>query len=463
MKRLLSLLVILLFCGSLMLFNSVYAQNAATALAPAASAPAADGGVTNTVGEFSSALPLILVDTQGQDIGKDYKIFADLSVIDNANGDPSDEQATYQSLGTIKYRGNSSYALFDKRSYRIEFYRSETQNTDYPLFGMDTASEWVLYGPFLDRTLTRNSFFYELARKLSFPWSPDTRYCEVFVDDEYQGVYLAVEPITTGEARIDLLDFGMLSGETPYIIRRERFGQQEMEMETYGYLMGKTSYILSVDYPSSLSLTEQQAEWIIGDVNRFEMALYSDYFDSPEYGYAAYIDVDTFVDYYLLYELAMIDDGSRLSTYTYKNIAGKLTMTVWDFNNALDNMTWSIKPTDQFYVADGNWYARLLQDRAFVQKVVHRYQQLRQGDWSNDSLLALIDAQTAKIGSEAVARNFDLWGYTFDQPLLSFDADGNIRDPRSYEQALAMMKETLVERLEYLDDNLETLYANCVN
>jgi hypothetical protein len=55
-------------------------------------------------------------------------------------------------------------------------------------------------------------------------WAPDSRYFELYVDNEYQGVYLAVEPISSGNERIKLEPFGLLSGETPYIIRRDRVG-----------------------------------------------------------------------------------------------------------------------------------------------------------------------------------------------------------------------------------------------
>ena len=48
------------------------------------------------------------------------------------------------------------------------------------------------------------------------------RFVELFVDGEYQGVYLAVEPVTNGESRLRLSKFGLLSGETAYIVSRDR-------------------------------------------------------------------------------------------------------------------------------------------------------------------------------------------------------------------------------------------------
>ena len=41
-------------------------------------------------------------------------------------------------------------------------------------------SEWVLNGPYLDKTLIRNKLVYDLARELN-GWAPDTRFVELFV------------------------------------------------------------------------------------------------------------------------------------------------------------------------------------------------------------------------------------------------------------------------------------------
>jgi hypothetical protein len=71
-------------------------------------------------------------------------------------------------------------------------------------------------------------------------------------------------------------------------------------------------------------------------------------------------------------------------------------------------------------------------------------------------LNGLIDGYVEELG-EAVERNFSIWGYTFNEKLLSRDDEGNIRDPRSYPQAVSMLKETLRARLKYLDENIDLL------
>lgn len=401
-------------------------------------------------------LPVLRIDTQGERIYKESTTWADVSIEEQSGG-----KNAFETLATVKLRGNSSYYIFDKRQYRLKLYKSQTNDRDYGLFGMGEHSEWVLYGPFLDRSLVRNKLVYDLSREI-MDWAPDSRYCEVYVNGEYQGVYLAVEPVTNGKARLNLYEFGLLTGETAYVLKRDRSGTEENVINDYGTREGKTDNELSVVYPSASKLTQNQMSWIEKDISAFEKNLYSDGFKDAARGYAAYIDVDSFVDYYLINELAMIPDATHLSTYVYKNIGGKLKLAVWDFNNGFDNYPWTDYETDRFFVVDGNWYDRLVQDRAFVDKIVARYRELRQGQWSDEELLARIDGYVEALG-DAPQRNFEVWGYTFEEDLLSKDEQGNSRDPESFEDAVGDLKACLQERTAFLDANIDQLYTYCVD
>lgn len=408
-------------------------------------------------------LPIMVIDTQGAIIQKETKVTVQITIFDNATGNSIEQKPQLISAATINHRGNSSYSGFDKLQYRLEFYRNieDDRTRDYPLFGMYEESEWILYGPFLDRSLLRNHLMYGLAREL-MPWAPDTRFFELYLDDVYQGLYMAVEPISRSEGRIALNRFGLLSGATPYIIRRDRVGTNENVIRTYGEITGHTSNELSVLYPGRNSLTSKQHDWIERDVSYIESVLYSDFFDHPQRGYASLIDVASFVDYFILNEFAMITDSSKLSTYAYKNLNGKLTMTVWDFNNGFDNYQWFEVSHELFFNKESNWYDRLLQDRKFIDLIIERYDELRETVLSDQALFDRIDRTIEELGP-AIDRNFEVWGYTFDQDLLAKDAQGQVRDPRSYEEAVNMLKEIITRRLTYLDENLDYLYDDVIN
>lgn len=413
---------------------------------------------------FDTHLPVIVIDTGGQRIEKDNETWAEISVINPSHSSSESDYITdFSSTAVIKYRGNSSFSTFDKKQYRIEFRREygEEWNKKYSVMGMSPASDWVLNAPFLDRSLVRNRIIFDVSREL-LSWAPDTRYCEVFLNEEYQGLYLMIEPVTNEEARLNLTDYGLVSGQTAYVLKRDRDDTEENVLTTYGTRNGKTSNQLSISFPTPSRLTETQYQWIERDISQIEEVLYSDLFDHPDYGYAAYIDVASFVDYYIINEFTLTTDAGYLSTYMYKDITGKLKTTVWDFNNSFNNYPWEVKSNEMFYTSQSNWYNRLFQDRKFTDTVVARYRELRKGVLSEENQLALVDENVAYLG-KAIDRNFEIWGYTFYLHLLSNDEEGNNRDPHSYEEAVQQLKRCIIERGDFLDQNIETLYQYSIN
>ena len=417
------------------------------------------------IGVFESTLPILHINTNGQQISKDEKTWSMLAVTDvNADGTANSimETPDYESAITINTRGASSYSQFDKKQYRIKFYKEEgsTKVEEYEFLGMGSNSEWVLNGPFLDRTLIRNRLVYGIGREI-FEWAPDCRYVELFLDGEYQGVYLAVEPVTNGVNRLRLSEFGLSSGETAYIVKRDRVGTEAEPLYVYGYYGGKTNNSLYIDYPSTTKLTQMQKEWITQDIDIFEHVLYGDNFDDVKEGYAKYLDVDNFVDYFILNEVVMNNDAGNLSTYIYKELNGKLKIAIWDYNNCFDNYQWFAQDYSEFFLQDNAWFSRLIQDRAFVDKVVERYYELRKGVLSEEYLYGQIDTYIDELGP-AVSRNFAIWGYTFYGRMLADETELHI-NPRSYDQAVEQLKGSIHERVTFLDEHIIDLYQGCVN
>ncbi|MEG2928936.1 MAG: CotH kinase family protein [Oscillospiraceae bacterium] len=413
-------------------------------------------------GVFSSHLPIIEIDTLGQDIAKLSTIWAQMKVYDENKGlNYLDDEPKYTLPVTVKHRGNSSYYNFDKKQYRVETYKEMgTDNKDnVPFLGMKSDSEWVLNAPFLDRTLMRNRIMYDAARQ-TMKWAPDTRYCELFLNGKYQGVYLAVEPVRVSKNRIKLQTATSVTGQTAYLAKRDREGTEITEISNFGTYMGLTGQKVSIAFPSLSKLTPEQSLYIQNDISRFERALYSEDYKDEKNGYKAYIDVDSFVTYYVLNEFFMNKDAGSLSTYMYKDLGGKLHMCVWDFNNAFDNYAWSETSAEGFYINTNSWYVPLCKDEAFIDLVVEKYHLLRKTVLSEESLLGEIDAAQELLGP-AIERNFSVWGYTFVESLLSDDDEGNPRDPASYEEAVEQLKSTIIARGKFMDENIEALYQFC--
>ena len=325
------------------------------------------------LGKFSTTLPVVYMNTMGQQVLKENVIWGNIALLDG-NGEEQSVFSVPNSIyrATIKYRGASSYSKFDKKQYRIKFYKNKKDSAKkVSLAGMGANSEWVLNGPYLDKTLVRNKLVYDLARELN-GWAPDTRFVELFVDGEYQGVYLAVEPVTNGESRLRLSEFGLLSGETAYIVNRDRIDTGSEEIETWGKTNGYTYNALYIRYPSKNKITEKQKEYIKNDISEFEQVLYGKNFSDKRIGYQAYIDMDNWVDYFIINEFAMNYDAGNLSTYVYKELGGKLQLAVWDFNNGFDNYQWFHTETDRLYTVENSWFDRLWQDENFREHVMIR-------------------------------------------------------------------------------------------
>ena len=408
---------------------------------------------------FKTTLPVIYINTQGQKIGKENKIECNIALgVDD--GKPHSIEAMPQALyrARINYRGASSYSKLDKKQYRVKFLKDNSDKAqDVALCGMGKNSEWVLNGPYLDKTLVRNKLIYDLARETG-QWAPDSRFCELFVDGEYHGVYLAIEPVTNGDSRLRLSKFGLVSGKTPYLVERNRDSTVHEALVTYGKEMGYTNLSMYIDYPSSSNLTERQEHYIREDLSAFERVLYGEDFLDEYTGYRNYIDMDSWVDYFIINEFAMIRDAGNLSTYAYKKMEGKLQLACWDFNNGFDNYPEYVLDGTGFETINNSWLDRVSQDPVFIDRVVERYRQLRETTLSQEHIDELLKSYQDQLG-EAIDRNFQIWGGSFeDNILVGKNAQGQSRDIRSYDEAMEQLNTMIRKRLEFLDEHFVDLY-----
>ena len=120
--------------------------------------------------DFETNLPIVHINTGGQRVSKENKIGAYLSVTEAAEGEARSIMETPDWAASIllNYRGASSYSQFDKKQYRIKFVKKQGSDKakEVAFLGMGKNSEWVLNGPFLDKTLIRNKLVYDLGREM---------------------------------------------------------------------------------------------------------------------------------------------------------------------------------------------------------------------------------------------------------------------------------------------------------
>ncbi|MGM0379021.1 MAG: CotH kinase family protein [Bacillota bacterium] len=406
---------------------------------------------------FNSKLPLIIIETEEKNISinnhKETYINKSRGVLKEINQKNNNLKRNYNSISytTIKLRGNSSL-FYDKKQYKLEIFKTKEykDKLSVPLLDLKKEIDWVLHGPFLDKSFIRNHLVYQISQNL-FDYVPNSKLCEVFINNDYKGIYVLIESIKEGDNRIDLYDFSLLNGNTPYILQRELKGSELNEIDTYGTKNGYTSHQLSIRYPTSDDLLNKQRKWILNDINKFEKALYSKQFKNPVLGYKKYIDIDSFINYFIINEFSMNIDACCFSTYIYKDLNGKLKLTLWDYNNAFNNF---VKPLDynKFYMINKNWYNRLLQDEYFTDKLIDRYYKLRKTTLSEKNLYKLIDKYHNQLKNAAI-RNNDKWNKT-----LKVDPQPNvIRNPKNFDQAINSLKTSIHKRGKFLDKNFKDL------
>lgn len=425
-------------------------------------------------GRFSTHLPLVEIDTGGVEIpGKSvyeengahyYTTAADGSAAITAQMDIVDHETACNHVGDaptlstgieIHVRGRSS-RTFDKNGYALRLIHEDGSNNPQAVMGMDAHHEWALHGPFLDKTLLRNYMWYNIGGEI-MGYAPNVRFCEVMINGAYQGVYVMLEKLTAGDdgARLGLTVSAKNNTFSGYLLQLNGGSPTNGGVTNqFSYYAKRTPYRLEIVYPGRRSLTPEMEEAISKDFSDFEKALYSYDYDTADYGYEAHIDVESFIDYFLINELTCNYDAGRFSTYIGKDTAGKFHMYLWDMNSACDNYQEQAVDAEGFQMQDRLWYFMLMKDEDFTDALIARYWKLRKTYFDLEYLYQYIDDTAAYLGG-AVDRNYEVWGYTFapEHTLLT----PAYRNLHSYEEAIEQLKGFLARRIAWMDENIDTL------
>jgi hypothetical protein len=384
---------------------------------------------------FTSNLTVVVVDTDGPvpPTNSDLLVGAHALVFDT---DPLTGRSALAGVpdsagrAGLRVRGRSS-AGFPKRQYKFETWGADGGERNVSLLGMGGESDWVLHGPYTDKSLMRNALAYSVWGKLGWP-TVDTRFVEVFLNDDrgaqlsyaddYVGVYLLVEGITIDDDRVDIekpedtTDPAAITGG--YII--ESGNADSQQFTTTG---SRRASAHRYKDPNIDELNAAQRAWVRDFIQEFEVALYGPGFRHPDTGqhYSEFTDTASQVDYKVIREWSRNFDGG--SAFSYIPRGGKLTMgPVWDFNWALGNVNYAEGGDLPGYRTDGwnrsftaavngwpPWWLRFEADPDWWQGFIDRWSDLRGSVLSDASLEAEIEAMAVLLEAEAAGRNFERW------------------------------------------------------
>lgn len=475
--RIIGVCAMLVLLGGAVYAVSLDAETGETRVHQHLTARGPDEGCDCDGSELCTHLPLVLIDTGGavipgepitdennKEIGftvtdeGEEMLSATIRIIsdETRNHHPSDIP-DLESDTLIRIRGNSS-RYFDKKSYLLRLTDEDGAYRNEAVMGMDAHYEWALHGPYLDKSLIRNYMWYNIAGEI-MDYAPNVRFCEVILNGQYQGLYVMTETITNGEdCRLNISEPVDGTTSTGYLLRQDRGTDDPLkDIETFSEYTYRNLQEIDIKYPRSSDLTPEMARAIGQDFSDFEKSLYSYDYDTDDYGYYYDIDVESFIDYFIINEFTTNYDAGHLSTYLYKDIGGRYKMVIWDFNSACDNYNETTLEPRRFEVQLCVWYYMLMKDEYFVERLIDRYHELRQTYLSGDYLAGYINDVVDYLGP-AVGRNFEKWGYTFAEyrPLQPDE-----RNPEDFEAAVRQMKEYIYDRSAWMDEHIDSLLQFC--
>lgn len=425
-----------------------------------------DGIATAYINTQSGSLSAIHADKEHKEPGT--AVFIDKDGKEQYNGN----------LDYIKGRGNSTW-LADKKPYNIKL---ESKSN---LFGMGKSKKWCLLANSSDDSHIKNSLSYDFAQQLGVDVTSDTYPLNLYINGNYEGVYVITEKVEIGSNRVDIydlegatedansaeLDSYKLAGaqnsrewgsikyaEIPndpdeitggYLLELEKIYRYVNEASGFVTNIGQAVVVKTPEFA-----TKNQVEYISSYYQEFEDALYSSTgYNSQGKHYSEYIDMESLAEMYITDEFTTNFDGCSSSFYLYKDVDGKLIAgPAWDFdlafgiwasNDLINHVTNLADPNLLYiqtcFIGNHNENKNALLAQAFSHK---DFQELVEKIWNekvkayNDTFRSNIDSFGGAVKSSAVmnAVRWNLYGTT-DRNTILGNYDNRINAIKSHTAA----------------------------
>jgi len=337
----------------------------------------------------------------------------------------------------IKGRGNSTWGM-DKKPYRLKFDKSNE------VLGMPKNKHWVLLANYSDKTLMRNELAFEISRRMGFAYTPRSQHVDVILNGAYIGNYMLCEHIRIDKERVNITEMKATASDVTggYLLEIDERRGEPVYFETK-----EAKMTFCVNRPEDIP--NNQKEYISTHIQKLEDALYGK-LGSATTEAPKYLDLKTFIDYYLLNEISKNVDGNlRLSTFCYKDKGDDKIYfgPAWDYDIAFGNVDYDdCWYTSGWHARKAVWYQKFFSHNEFKQKVNARWKELRAGELS--SLAPFIDDLAEKM-EQSQKRNFSKWNilnkYVWPNKVL----------PGTYQGEINYLKSWIEGRMIWMDGELK--------
>ena len=351
----------------------------------------------------------------------------------------------------IRGRGNTTWS-WPKKPYLLRLEEKQS------VFGMHKHRRWVLLANFMDRTLMRNLVSMKVSSMTSLAWTPGCVPVELVLNGKHQGSYLLIEQVRVDNHRVAIAEMTAEdnTGEAVtggYLLELDfHYDNPVQWVDPHGRNGQWGSGIpFGIKYPDPDDLTPQQQHYIQSYVSEAANALYGSDFQDPVKGYAAYLDVDSFIDYWIVFEVMGNHElGNPGSVFLHKDRGGKLVAgPCWDFDWGV--LSYQTSPHARTGLVNGNaiWYERLLRDPAFKARLKARYEELLP---KLETIPAYMEECEERLTASAKL-NFAMWNPAEDASQNGgriINGDENM----SFHDAVTRLKTIYQERLEVIARSL---------
>lgn len=332
----------------------------------------------------------------------------------------------------IKGRGNSTW-LLPKKPYALKLDKKNN------ILGFPNHKRFCLLAEYNDIGWLRNDLVFSFSRELSnLEWTPRSEEVNLIFNGEYRGLYLLTEQIKIDKNRVNV-------GDNGFIIEIDYRAKEESEEDPLFYVDHISSALVVKDYDE----TESSLEYIQNYIKKVDAVLFSDKYLDVKDGYKTLIDIDSFVEWYLIAEITKNSDYCFFSS-CYMNLGRdyKLKMgPLWDFDRSLGWYTSEegdlecIQP-EGFYIKEYvDWYIRMFSDPDFVSAVKKRFNYYYS---SKNQICDILDSIVDRTSS-SYTLDFDLW-------------HSDLGDCKSFRKArVDYLKQWLNARLDWMQPEIKNL------
>ena len=333
----------------------------------------------------------------------------------------------------IKGRGSSSWTVSPKKSYRLKF------DNKVSLLDEPKDKSWVMIANYFDKTMLRNQTAYYMGKLSNLEYTPRFHFVDLFFNGKYDGTYMLGDKLKIGKNRVNVGDNGFLL---------EVDGRAPDEGKVH-FFTDRLKYPISIHEPD-VETGDDNYTYVYEYLNQIETVLFSEQFRDVENGWQKYLDIESFVDWYIIHEITKCGDPLCFYTSCYMHFerGGKIKMgPIWDFDLTMGNsINPQIWPTEGWVLDIGSpWYERLFEDPVFVKEVKERFQYFYA---KKEDVIKYINENANYLQYSAIENN-NRWNVLYEPHFASHDIIGN------YFNEVQYLKNWLNDRFEWMKTEID--------